>query len=86
MLNTKNFHLCEEFALLRRRKPSIVDESNHNGAEKESFLEQERFVWTEITFTLRKNGGYRTSHLGGRSFPVVRVASRLTKISLFRKI
>ena len=35
---------------------------------------QERFVWTEITFILRKNGGYRTNGLGGRSFPVVRQA------------
>ena len=26
----------------------IEDESNHNGAEQESLLEQERFVWTEI--------------------------------------
>ena len=29
-----------------------------HGAEQESFLEQERFVQMEITFTLRKNGGY----------------------------
>ena len=38
------------------------------------FSEQERFMRTEITFTLRKNGGYRTNGLGGRSFPVVRQA------------
>ena len=28
------------FAPSRRRKPSIVDESNHDGAEQETFLEQ----------------------------------------------
>ena len=60
------------------------------GAEKESFSEQERFVWMEITFTLRKNGRYRAIRLGGRSFPVVKLAGRLVswlmKISLFRKI
>ena len=66
MLNT--------FAPLRRRKPSIVDESNHDGAEQESFSEQQRFVQTEITFTLRKNGDHRASGLGSRSFPVVRLA------------
>ena len=43
------------FAPLRRRKPTIVDESNHDGADQESFLEQERFVQMEITFTMRKN-------------------------------
>ena len=30
----------------------------------------------ENTFTLRKNGGYKTSGLGGRLFPVVRLARR----------
>ena len=59
----------KKFAHLQRRKPSIVDESNHDGAEQESFSEKERLVWMEITFTLRKNGG--------RSFPVVRQAGRL---------
>ena len=52
---------------LRRRDQSIVDESNHDGAEQESFLEQLRFMQTEITFTLKKNRGHRTSSLGGRS-------------------
>ena len=47
-----------------------------DGTEQESFSEQERFVWMEITFTLRKHGGYRTSGLGSRSFPVVRQAGR----------
>ena len=60
-----------------RRKPSIVDVNNHGGAEQESFSEQERFMQMEITFTLRKNGGYRTSGLGGKSFPVVRQAGWL---------
>ena len=49
------------FAPLQRRKLTIVDEINHDGAEQESFLEQERFVRMEITFTLRKNGGYKAS-------------------------
>ena len=40
----------------------------------------------EIIFTLRKNGGYRTSGLGGRSFPVVRQAGWLKKIALLRKL
>ena len=51
----------KKFAHLRKRKPGIVDESNHDGSEQESFSEQEKFMRTEITFTLRKNGGYRTS-------------------------
>ena len=38
------------------------------------------------TFTLRKNGGYMLSHLGGRSFPVDRLAGQQMKISLFNKI
>ena len=50
------------------RKPSIADESNHK---------QERFVWTEIIFPLRKNGGYILSGLGGRSFPEDKQAGRL---------
>ena len=33
---------------------------------------QERFVRTEINFTLGKNGGYTPSSLGGRSIVVVR--------------
>ena len=34
-----------------------MDKSDHYGAEQELFLEQERFVQTEITFTPSKNGG-----------------------------
>ena len=49
MLNTKNSHLCEEEFTPLRRKPSIADESNHNGVEREMFSEQERFMRTEIT-------------------------------------
>ena len=64
MLNNK---IHWKFTLLRRRYLSIVDESNHNDAE------QERFVQMEITFTLRKNGSYNIpSGFGGRSFPVDR--------------
>ena len=66
MLNTK------KPSKVQRKKPSIVDESNRNGAEQEPLLEQERFIRTEITFTLRKNGGYIPSGLGGRSFPIDR--------------
>ena len=32
---------------------------------------------TEITFTLRKNGGYVSNGIGGRSFPVDRQAGWL---------
>ena len=70
ILHATDYVCHRKFALLQR-KPSIVDESNQDGAEQESFSEQERFVRTEITFTLRKYGGYRTSSLGGRSFSVV---------------
>ena len=42
--------------VLNTKKPSEVrtftKKSNHNGAEQGSSLEQERFVWTEITCTL----------------------------------
>ena len=44
-----------------------------DGAEYESFSEQERFMHMEITFLLRKIGGYKASGLGGRPFPVVRL-------------
>ena len=75
------------FALLRRRKLGIVDESNHDSTEQESLSEQERFVQMEVTFTLqRKNGGYRISSLGSKSFPMVRQAGWLMKISLFKQI
>ena len=45
----------------------------------------------EITFTLRKNGGYMPSSLDGRLFPVDRLAGRLVgrladKNLLFNKI
>ena len=82
MLNTIRNH--QKFVLLRRRRPSIVDESNHNGTEQKSFLEH-TIVQTEIIFTLRKDGGYRTSGLGGRSFPVVRQAGR-QKYRCLRKL
>ena len=46
----------------------------------------ERFVRTEISFALTKNGGSMLIGLGGRSFPVVRLAGwlagRQTKFSL----
>ena len=41
---------------------------------KESTSEQQRFDRTEITYSLRKNGGYICSNLGGRSVLVVRQA------------
>ena len=52
----------------------IEDESNQHGTEQESLLEQERLEQIEITFTLRKNGGYIHSRLGSRLFPVVRLS------------
>ena len=57
----------------RRRKEV---ESKHHGAAKESTLKQQRFDWTEIPFSLRKNGGYICSSLGGRSVLVIRQADR----------
>ena len=67
----------------RRRKKV---ESKHHGAAKESTSEQQRFDYTEITFSLRKNGGYIHSSLGGRSVLVVRQAGWQTKISLFMEL
>ena len=66
------------------------DESNHHRAERESLSVQERFVRMEISFALTKNGGSMPIGLGGRSFPVVRLAGwlagwlagRQTKFSL----
>ena len=57
-----------------RRKE--VESKKHHGTVKESTSEQQRFDWTEITFYLRKNGGYIHSSLGGRSVLVVRQAGR----------
>ena len=46
-------------------------------AQSKNLSEQERFKGKEITFTLRKNGGYMYAKLlGGRSFPVDRQAGR----------
>ena len=44
--------------------------------------EQQRLDQTEIIFTLRRNGGYIHSSLGGRYDIVVRQAGRQTKMSL----
>ena len=44
-------------------------ESKHHGEVKELTL---RFNWTEILYSLRKNGGYIRSSLDSRSVPVVR--------------
>ena len=49
-------------------------ESKHHGAVKELTSEHQRFDWTEILYSLRKNGGYIRSSLGGRSVLVVRQA------------
>ena len=56
---SKTHTFTKKFAPLRSRKKTsdltgIVDESNHDGSEQESFSEQERFVQAEIIFTLRK--------------------------------
>ena len=72
MLNTKKPSKVRTFT----KKDKLVVKSNHDEAEQESFSEQQRFVRMEIAFTLRKNGGYKTSVLGGRLFPVVRQADR----------
>ena len=52
----------------RRRK---LVESKHHGAVQELTSEQQRFSWTEVMFSLRKNGGYICSSLGGKSVLVV---------------
>ena len=52
---------------------------------KNHFSEQERFVWMEITFTLKKNRVYSTSGLGGRSFPVVKLDDRQAGENLIKK-
>ena len=36
-------------------KKKKADKCNHNDAEQESLLEQERFLWIERTFTPREN-------------------------------
>ena len=51
----------------------------HDGTEQESLSEQKRFVLTEMTFTLRKNGGYMPSCLGGRLFTVERLTGQQIK-------
>ena len=48
-----------------------------NAAVQELTSEQQRFDQTEIIFSLRKNGGYVHSSLGGRFILVVRQAGRL---------
>ena len=53
---------------------------------QESFSEQERFVLAEITFILRKNGGYRTSSSGDKSFPVVKQAGWQMKVKKILKL
>ena len=62
---------------VHRRMPNLLiieDKSNQHSAKQESLLEQERFVQTETTFILRKNGDYMPSGFGGRSSPVVRLS------------
>ena len=49
---------------------------------KESTSQQQRFSQIEIAFSLRKNGGYIRSSLGGRSVLVV----RQTKFLLFKNL
>ena len=63
--------------------------SDHAEYTKSQFTEdeskchkRERFVQTEINFVLGKNGGHTPSSLGGRSFAVVRQASRQKPCSL----
>ena len=46
--------------------------SKQHGAVKELTSEHQRFNWTEILYSLRKNGGYIRSSLGGRFVLVVR--------------
>ena len=52
---------------------------------KESISQQQRFDQTEITFSLRKNGGYICSSLGGRSVLVVRQVDEKFIVTKFSK-
>ena len=57
------YHVMFQEVHTRRRKEV---ESKHHGAVKELTWEHQRFDRTEILFSLRKNGGYTRSSLGGR--------------------
>ena len=70
VLSRSHWKFTPLLAPLERKKPSlpvIEDESNHDAAEQKFLSEQERFIQTEIIYTLRKNGLYMPSGLGGRS-------------------
>ena len=67
------YHVTFQEIHTRRRKEV---ESKHRGTVKELTLEHQRLDRTEILFSLRKNGGYIHSSLGGRSILVVRQAGR----------
>ena len=89
MLNTKKLsEICIFY--LHLYKEEIEDESNHNGAEQESLLEQERFVWTEIRnlYSEKELEVIRMSRGldGGYLLWTDRQAGWQVKISLFNKI
>ena len=76
------YQVLKNYRKITLSQPNMVVKVTFDGAEQESFSEQARLVRTEITFILRKNGGYRTSSLGGKSFLVVRLAGKLTDENL----
>ena len=55
---------------------SIIDESDHDGVEQESFSEQGKVHVDRNNLSLRNIRGYKISDFGGRSFPLVRLAGR----------
>ena len=61
---------------MKKKAKSSKDESNHHLTEQESLSVQERFVRTDISLALTKNGGSMPIGLGSRSFPVVWLAGR----------
>ena len=61
LINKKPLEFCtfmKKPYLYEEESQALQDESNHHRVQLESLVVQESFKWTEITFALRKNGGY----------------------------
>ena len=71
-LDSKSEHcdVCRKLLIA----PYYVLISSLNQWRRARIVFRTKKVHAEITFTLRKNGGYRTSGLSSRLFPVVRQA------------
>ena len=55
---------------------SGIHQTIHKKVDLMDIQKIERFVWTNISFDLKKNGCYRPSDLGGRSIVAVRQEGR----------